>query len=696
MGAPHGVCLAAAAEQIHFGLQIRPILSDKCFACHGPNAAARQGGFRLDQHESATGESDSGGHPIVPGDPKASEIIERITADDPDMRMPPADLNDRSPNAYERVVDHLLASPRYGEQMARFWLDAARYGDTHGLHLDNYREMWPYRDWVVRAFNNNLPLDQFIIDQLAGDLLPNPTDDQLIATGFNRCHVTTNEGDSIEEEVYVRNVMDRVETTGSVFLGATIGCTRCHDHKYDPYTMKDYYSMFAYFNGLDGPAMDGNIKDSSPVLRVLSKEQKTTLASLREKVDLLNSDITKQLAAIEYREPVDATSGKKTVDVEQVWFDDNLPVGAKPEGDWKWAKEPEPVFSGKQASTRTATGLSQHFFTGAKDPLVVNTDHVFFIYVYVDAENPPREIMLQWHDGSWEHRAYWGENAIDWGQDNTGSRRRLGDLPPSGKWTRLEIPIDKVGLKPGAKINGWALTQFDGTVYWDKAGMTRHDVTYTSLAAWETDAAKNGGKALPKPIETILKKDTKKRTAAETKQLRNYFLEFVHAGTRSEFEKLHEKIGGIEKEIAAIQEAAPTTLIFRERKTRRPAYILDRGEYDQRKDEVSPAVPAALPPLPAGAPNNRLGLAIWLVDETNPLTARVTVNRFWQQVFGVGLVKTAEDFGSQGEVPSHPQLLDWLAVQLMRDHWDIKKTLKRRHGSLNTRWHFACKAACLS
>jgi len=765
-------CVAAVDEPVHFGLQIRPILSDKCFTCHGPNEADRQGGFRLDQKDSALGEADSGAHPIVPGDPKTSEILQRITADDEDMRMPPAETNktlspeeiktirewikqgapwerhwayipprqaplpkvqhtqwprnevdrfvlarlehrgmapapmadkitlirrvtfdltglpptldevrafldDTAPNAYERIVDRLLASPRYGEHMARFWLDAARYGDTHGLHLDNYREMWPYRDWVVRAFNRNLPFDRFIIEQLAGDLLPNPTDDQLIATGFNRCHVTTSEGGSIDEEVYVRNVMDRVETTGIVFLGATIGCTRCHDHKYDPYTMKDYYSLFAYFNNLDGPALDGNKQDPPPILRVMSDKEKSSIAKLKKQVEGLNTTIKTRLAAIDYCAPADDAKGKETVDVEQVWFDDELPVGAQPEGGWQWVTAPKPVFSGKRASTRTSTGLSQHFFTGAKDPLVIDRDQVFFAYVYLDAENPPKEIMMQWNDGSWEHRAYWGGNEIDWGKDKTASRKRLGDLPPAGKWTRLEIPAAQVGLKPGAKLNGWALTQYDGTVYWDKAGVTRRDVTYRSLAAWEKDQAKEGGKALPKPIQTALKKAPAKRTEAETGRLRDYFLEYVFVDTRGEFQKLHETIKRTEQKISAIEKAAPTTLIFREKKTPRPAYVLDRGEYDQRKDEVPRAVPAALPPLPDGVPNNRLGLAMWLVDESNPLTARVTVNRLWQQVFGVGLVKTAEDFGSQGEVPSHPLLLDWLAVQFARDGWNVKKTMKR-------------------
>ena len=389
---------SSAAEttqpNINFGRDVRPILADKCFTCHGPDEEHREGSLRFDQQESAFGEADSGERAIVPGKPDESEMIVRITSEDESMRMPPEEsekplepeeiellrrwveqgadwqqhwslvpperpqlppvsdetwpnneidlfilarlqeegmspspeadrvtlirrltfdltglpptpqevdafVQDKCPDAYERLVDRLLGSKHYGEHMARFWLDAARYGDTHGLHLDNYREMWPYRDWVVRAFNRNLPYDQFMIEQLAGDLLPDPTSDQLIATGFNRCNVTTNEGGSIEEEVYVRNVVDRVVTFGTVFMGLTLECTRCHDHKYDPLTMNDFYSLFAYFNSLDGKPdgrqsqgpRSGHARPDSPTAaatgRVRSEDRqcrdKTSLAVARDR-----------------------------------------------------------------------------------------------------------------------------------------------------------------------------------------------------------------------------------------------------------------------------------------------------------------------------------------------------------------------------------------------------------------------------
>ncbi len=764
--------LGGEDDAIDFNRDIRPLLSDKCFKCHGPSEGSRQGGFRLDDPESSFGEADSGEHPIVPGDLDQSELYQRITSDDPDLCMPPADsnktlsdqeiatiaswiqqgapwqahwayiapqkaelpaikqadwpvnpidhfvlarqekaglrpappadkltlarrlafdltglpptqnemaafLSDNAPGAYERLVDRLLASPQYGEHMARFWLDAVRYGDTHGLHLDNYREMWLYRDWVVRAFNTNLPFDQFAIEQLAGDLLPDPTEDQMIATGLNRCNVTTNEGGSIEDEVYVRNVNDCVVTTGTVFLGTTFECTRCHNHKYDPLTMKDFYSMFAYFNNIDGSPMDGNVKDHAPALRVLSEEQKQQVAALRQQEADVNAELKSLVESTPYEEPADVAAGKTTIVTETVWVDDEIPPGAKAEGDWKWVGAPSPVLSGERSSTRTATGLSQHFFQDAQEPWVVDQNQVLFVSVYLDPDHPPREIMLQWNDGSWEHRAYWGENSIDWGQEGSASRKRMGDLPSTGQWVRLEVPVADVGLAPGVKINGWAFTQFDGTVYWDQAGIVRREVIYESLAAWEQDRRAAGSDALPQAIQDVLKKEAAQRDEAEQKQLRDYFVEFVYAPLRTRFQELQNKIEQAKKEAAAIEANAPTTLVFRERAEPRKAHLLERGEYDHQGDEVQRELPRIFPPMPEGAPNNRLGLARWLVAPNHPLTSRVTVNRLWQQVFGVGLVKTVDDFGSQGEMPSHPRLLDWLAVQFMEDGWDVKQMMKR-------------------
>lgn len=766
-----------ADEAIDFGADIRPLLSNNCYSCHGPDEEHRSGGFRLDLEASAFGEADSGEHPLVAGDVDASEIIARIMSTDPDVMMPPPDSNkslkpaeiakirqwvaegakyelhwsfqpltqpeppaikqaawptnpidqfvlarleklglapadaatkerlirrvtfdltglpptlaevdaflaDESPEAYEKVVDRLLASPHYGEHMARFWLDAARYGDTHGLHLDNYREMWLYRDWVIQAFNNNQPFDQFTIEQLAGDLLENPTDAQKIASGFNRCHVTTSEGGSIAAEVETRNVIDRVTTTGTVFMGLTFECTSCHDHKYDPLTMNDFYSMYAFFNSFDYNPLDGNVKDPAPTIRMVSTADQQQIAALQQEIQQAKTKISEQLATIEYQEPADADP-EVDQPVEVVWIDDDTPKGAKLQANlypWQWVEAPEPVFAGKRASKRTSKELDQHFFTEANPPLTVYKDDVLFTYVYLDPADPPKEIMLQWNNGNWNFRAYWGENLIPFGSDGTVSRQRQGDLPALGEWVRLEVPVSASGLNPGDKLNGWAFTQWGGTVYWDKSGVVTREGrprAYRSLAEWATELAAKQKPTEPKEIVAIAKKAAETRSEAEQTQLQQYFVEHAFAETREIFSPYHQTIAANEKSIADMTNAAPTTLISKEQDKPVTAHILKRGEYDQLGAEIGRATPGMLPPMKADSPLNRLGLAQWLVDPQHPLTARVTVNRLWQHALGTGLVKTAEDFGLQGEPPSHPQLLDWLASQFIADGWDVKAMMKR-------------------
>ncbi|MGZ0163806.1 MAG: DUF1553 domain-containing protein [Planctomycetales bacterium] len=766
---------SAAESTIDFNRDIRPILSDKCYACHGPDESHREGGFRLDRKDSAFGKAESNSVVVVPGKPELSELIARIVTDDEDLRMPPADstksltreqiellkkwvaqganwqehwafispvkrdapkvsqsdwprnsidnfilqrldedelkpspaaskealirrvsldltglpptlaevdafLNDSSEDAYGKVVDRLLKSDRYGEHMAKYWLDAARYGDTHGLHLDNYREMWPYRDWVVRAFNQNMPYDRFVTEQLAGDLLPDATEDQLVATGFNRCHVTTGEGGSIVEEVYVRNVVDRVVTTGTVFLGMTFDCTRCHDHKYDPFTQRDFYSMFAFFNSIDGAPMDGNKKDHAPVVKVLTAEQKTQIAELKQKADDVRDEIRKQLAEYKYVEPETPTEAESAEPKEFVWIEDSVPEGGRAQGGWQFVTKPKPVFSGEKSSTRTAKGRSQHFFDRAKTPLKIADGDVFFCYVYLDEKNPPKEIMLQFNDGSWDHRAFWGSDSIDWGTKDSPSRFSKGALPEKGEWVRLEVSVAEVGLKAGSLINGWAFTQFDGTVYWDKAGIvSKADQTpvYDSLLVWERDQKAAKAASLPVDVKPIVLLEAAKRNDEQRKKLLDYFVEHVCSTSRSIFDPLQKSIADADREVTDLEKAVATTLVFREKAELKPAHILNRGEYDQKLEEVPRAVPAILPPLPEGAPANRLGLAMWLTSRRHPLMARVTVNRFWQQLFGTGLVKTSEDFGSQGDPASHPELLDWLAVQFQDDGWDVEQALRR-------------------
>jgi mono/diheme cytochrome c family protein len=774
---PEARAEAPAKPAIDFTRQIRPILAENCFACHGPDDKARKAKMRLDTKEGVLGHSGL----IVPGKADESALIARVISKDAEEHMPPlksgkkltadqiellrkwidagapwsehwafvapkrpaqpvvkdtawakepidrfilarieaeglkpspaadkitllrrvtfdltglpptpaeidAFVADKSPDAYEKVVDRLLESTRYGEHMTRYWLDSARYGDTHGLHLDNYREVWPYREWVIKAFNTNKPFDRFIVEQLAGDLLPNATTDQIVATGYNRCHVSTSEGGSIDEEVYVRNVDDQVDTNGTVFLGLTVGCCKCHDHKYDPIAQKEYYSLFAFFNNIDGPAQDGNAANTPPSMRVPSGDQVAVLERIKQKEAAVRAKMTTEVAKVKYDPTADKDASEDLPRAEFVWIEDSVPEGKQEIGGinvpWNFvAREKHSVQSGTKSLLLKANGLQQCVLAEAKSPLNVGAEDTLFAYVYLDPKDPPKQIMLQWHSSNWLHRAYWGENLILFGNDNSTERYKVGPLPKAGEWVRLEVPAAKVGIGPGTVLNGWAFTQQGGTAHWDKAGLVTKTPqaaqAYDSLSAWLRVQGAAGGAGLPKPIQAIVKMDRAKRTPEQEKELVAYFIENAYSKTRTVLAPLNAELAAVEKERADVEKVMPSTLVFRERKDERPAYLLKRGEYDQRGAKVERTTPAFLPPLSTNAPRNRLGLAQWLIDPKQPLTARVAVNRFWQQVFGTGIVKTTEDFGTQGEFPSHPQLLDWLALQFIDDGWDVKKFMKR-------------------
>ncbi|MEO2021915.1 MAG: PSD1 and planctomycete cytochrome C domain-containing protein [Pirellulaceae bacterium] len=616
-------------------------------------------------------------------------LIRRLTLDltglPPTIKEVDAFLQDESPAAYERVVDRLLKSSRYGEHMGRRWLDAARFADTHGLHLDNERSIWPYRDWVIDAFNRNLPFDQFTIEQLAGDLLPNPTLAQRVATGFNRCNVTTSEGGSINEEYFVRYAVDRVETTSTVWLGLTSGCAACHDHKYDPLTQKEFYQLFSYFFSLTEKAMDGNALLPPPVVRVPTKKQLASQQQLREQIAAAKKEIETGVANWKYVDPMVDAKPLPLTQNDKVWFDDELPEGAKPQGNgpnpWKFVTAPDhPVYSGKNSSVRTGKGITQHFFTGAKKPLVINENDRLFAYVYLDPKDPPETVQLQFNDGTWEHRAHWGADKAFLPGRKNASNMPMGPLPETGKWVRLEVPAATVGLKPGAKLNGWAFTQFNGTVHWDKAGVVTIGALsppqQASLTQWEHFRAKIKQPGLPADVQKVLDVARDKRTKEQGEKLLRYYLQHVNPESQKRFAEPLKNQDTWNKELAGIEKAIPSTLIMQERKQPRQAHILERGQYTEKREKVSSLLPAWLGTPVEGAPGNRLGLAQWLVSPTHPLTARVTVNRFWQHYFGAGLVKTSEDFGVQGEQPSHPALLDWLAVDFIESGWDMKRLHK--------------------
>jgi len=766
----------AAPTAPDFTRDIRPILSENCFACHGQDAKKRKGKLRLDKGDVAIAERD-GVQAIAPGNLEKSEAWTRILSEDEDEVMPPRDsdkelsdaekdilkqwilqgaqyadhwaftapkppvvpkgvanpidaflqqrlaeeglepaplakpetlvrrvyldltglpprleevdafLTDKSPRVLENLISNLMKRPSYGEHMARYWLDLARYADTHGLHLDNERSMWPYRDWVVRAFNQNISFDEFTRWQLAGDLLPGATIDQKIASGFNRCNVTTGEGGSINAEWIYRNAVERTSTTVEVWMGLTAGCAVCHNHKFDPISTKEYYSMYSFFHSTADPALDGNKLDTPPVIRVPLPGAQEKLAALDSKIQAVENRITEAVTGIDYNDPADLSKPPTPTTKETVWIEDALPTKAAAQGNtpWKFATQPEPVFSGAKASVREAKGLSQHFFTGANPPLVIEDGMKLFAHVYLDATNPPKQIMLQFNDGTWEHRAYWGGNQIEWGKNDTVSRRRMGDLPETGKWVRLEVDIEQVGLKPGAKLNGWAYTQFDGKVYWDQSGgyVTTNPVSdpVFSWKAWKAQKENEREQDLNEELRKLVKgKKPGEWAESQEKRLFLHWLGRIYKGAKDTLKPLNDEKAKLVAEKNAIGKNTAVTFVMADLPKPRESFVMKRGQYDNPGEKVSRNVPAFLPPLPPKPKDgdyNRLDLANWLVDGKHPLTARVAVNRFWQQFFGTGLVKTSADFGTQGELPSHPELLDWLAVQFMEDGWDIQRLVTR-------------------
>jgi len=629
-------------------------------------------------------------HQLKPATRASREtLIRRVTLDltglPPTLDEVSRFLADDSEQAYERAVDRLLQSTRYGEHMARFWLDAARYGDTHGLHLDNERSIWPYRDWVIDSFNRNQPFDQFTIEQLAGDLLPEPTLSQRVATGFNRCNVTTSEGGSIDEEYYVRYAVDRVETTATVWLGLTAGCAACHDHKFDPLTQKEFYQLFSYYFSLTERAMDGNALLPPPSLKVPTETQKKQKKQYDAEIAAISQRIETLLAEFDYTDPKPAEPLGPLSEQESVWIEDALPAGAKPEGNtpWQFVGAPDhPVHSGKKSTVRTGSGdgITQHFFTGATDRLKIGENSRLFAYIYLDPKNPPETVQLQFNDGTWEHRASWGADKAFGAGRNNASNRLIGALPETGKWVRLEVSAESVGLKPGAELNGWAFTQVKGTVHWDTAGIVTESLSEDqkrSFSAWEQFQKTGKASAVPAEIKKLLDVADDKRNDGQKQQLTRYYLQHIHPDSKASLSEPFQQQARLRQQLAELEKQVPSTLVMEDRKAPRQAHILERGQYTEKRDKVSSAVPTWIAPAVDGAPSNRLGLAQWLVQPQHPLTARVTVNRFWQQFFGTGLVKTSEDFGVQGEQPSHPELLDWLAMDFVESGWDVRRFLKQ-------------------
>jgi len=602
---------------------------------------------------------------------------------------------DQSPQAYEALVDRYLASPRYGEEMARHWLDVARYADTHGLHLDNVREMWAYRDWVVGAFNRNLPYDQFTIEQLAGDQLPNPTRDQLVATGFNRCNVTTSEGGSIEPEFLFRYAVDRTSTVVQAWLGLTGGCAVCHDHKYDPLSAREFYSLYAFFYSAADPAMDRNINTTEPFLRLPTPTQERDLTLLRNAEEQARQGLTEVLAGVPLGDPETnpasggaGASGLTTdpLPVVDVWFDDQFPTGARVSCSSRnastWVSEPGgAVASGVRALRQSFAGNYTDKAEAFATSLVVPNRARFQVQVRVPRKGAPETIWLELQTSQGVRRAIWGNpDRVGAGAVGNPDRLRVGDVPQGGEWVSLEVTGEAWKLNGGETVRGLVFGQFGGTVDWDRLMVSGElppaNDPRVSFHAWWTDRKGIDTPGIPGELAGVLKGGpVAELPAPQREALQKHWLQQVARPTTPAWRLARDRLDLAIAQRVALEESLPGTFIFRDLDKPRDTFIMVRGQYDKPGEKVEPGVPAIFPPLQLDDPGQRprrLDLARWLLRPDQPLTARVAVNRVWQQFFGTGLVQTSADFGLQGEPPSHPELLDWLAVHHRDTGWDIR------------------------
>lgn len=730
---------------VKFNRDIRPILSNNCFACHGPDAKTVEGDLRLDLRESATGP----GMAIVPGHPEKSILMERVLSEDSDMIMPPVEshkelsreqiqllrqwiaegaeyeshwaytdlvrpgvpegegteidrfinahlrnnnihpvpqadritlirrlsldltgmpptpeevdefLNDKSDQAYEKLVDRLLASPRFGERLAIYWLDLVRYADTVGYHGDQDVSQSPYRDYVINAFNSNMPYNQFVKEQLAGDLLPEATIDQLVASGYNRLNQTTEEGGAQPKEYLAIYFADLVRNVSQVFMGATMGCCQCHDHKYDPYTMKDFYSLGAFFADLEEVGKY-NARTRPPEISVPSEELKQQIAHVEEKIKSSQNQLAeKKKSLIPYPAEWEQTIREEISNrepVENVWVDDNQDVGGTISGAWNFAdRKKYPVKSGQKSRRQYSDGLVQHYFMGTKKTVTVTEETRFYSWIYLDPKNPPKSIMIQLNDGSWDHRKYWGTNDIVFGRkdEDWAGYHKGGDLPETGEWFRLEVEPAEIGLAVGSVINGMAFTQFGGIAYWDKSG-------------WISE------QKVPEKVDEALAIAPDQRTKEQADVLENYYLD-----SSESIIEIKNQISEFEKQKINLENSAPKTVISKSVEPR-TIRVLARGNWmDESGEIVSSAIPEFMGKLETGDKRaSRLDLAEWLCQSDNPLTSRTMVNRLWYLMFGRGICSSVDDLGGQGTYPSHPDLLDWLSVEFVESGWDIKHVLR--------------------
>jgi len=803
MQAP-GVPAAAAQAPVEFNRDIRPILSDKCYTCHGPGT--QLGGLRFDREDAAKQALRSGHTAIVPRDANASELLRRVSATDPKVRMPqrgepldeqqvallrrwieqgaqwqahwsfippkapatpavgqaawvrsPIDafvlarleheglkpspeadratwlrrvsldltglpptlvqldafIADKTPRAYEKVVDRLLESPRYGERMAFPWLEAARYADSNGYQSDGERHMWRWRDWVIDAFNANKPWDQFTVEQLAGDLLPNPTLDQRIATGFNRNHRGNSEGGVIPEEYAAEYVVDRVDTMSTVFLGLTGGCARCHNHKYDPISQKHYYQLFSYFNNIAENGKARRLGNSPPFIKAPTREQQPKLRQLDADLAAATTQFTQlegelARAEAEWEKSLAADGGISWGPsrglVAHYTFDGNLTAEVATSPDGKVvplaARNGQTGFAeGRvgQAVTLDGKGFIQGGdIRGFESHGYYDDKYSLALWVYPTAATgalvtkvgdvvEPNGHGLNLKDGKVQY------NYVSKWLDE-GIRVQSEQTLPLNQWHHVALTYDGTRYAEGVKLyvdgqlwkwqvllddlnNPRPLRRDPLRIGGGGGPDNRFQGRIDDLRIYERElsAAEVGVLASAATVNEIASRGAAGRSQADADKIRDYFLEHAAPARIAEQWKRLLAARAARNEY---YESLPTVMVMEEMSPARESHLLIRGSYDRPGEVVKPVLPDFLVPSPATYAPNRLGLAKWLVDPSNPLMARVTVNRFWQMYFGTGIVKTVEDFGSQGEAPSHPELLDWLATEFMRTGWNVKALQK--------------------
>lgn len=794
--------LPTVAAGVSYNQDIRQILVENCFSCHGADSAGRQAGLRLDLRDDAV---ESGA--IVPGDPDSSVMLDRIFSDDPEEVMPPPALKkvltaeqkellkrwiaegseyephwsfippqrphppvvnndawvknpidrfilarleaeglapapeadrrtiarrvaldltglppdpavvdafvaDPAPDAYERLVDSLLASLEWGEHRGRYWLDYARYADTHGIHIDNFREMWTYRQWVVGAFNRNLPFDQFTILQLAGDLVqdhgPSASPDQIldnrIASGFNRCNITTSEGGAIDEEYLVLYARDRTETTSAVWMGLTTGCAVCHDHKFDPLSQREFYELAAFFNNTTQKAMDGNVRDTPPILTVPDPEDRPRFAALEGELPAAKAAVEMRTQAA--RPEFDSWLKALTPDSIAAMLPRETPLVQLPLAEGSGSTTHASLLGKETDLPLTAATTWQAGPSGSPAVMLhgraaelpgsgdFERDEPFSVTFWL---RPPGSsssgAVIARMDESQEQRGW-----DIWMEDRRIAMHLIHSWPekavkivaeaqlPADAWTLVSVTYNGSGRAEGVAIS------YDGTPQKPRIDKNQlHEESIKTSAALTVGSRSKGGDlkgvgladlsiwgrtlsaeelaacSRAHRLRAIVALPPDERVAAAGDLYEGWLL------SDEQYKTLSATAGTLEAEMATLKKRGTIAHVMHEKPEMAKAHVLERGEYDKRKNEVQPETPGMLPPFPESLPKNRLGLAQWLLLQDHPLTTRVTVNRFWQEVFGTGLVKTSGDFGITGELPSHPELLDWLAVEFREGGWNLKK-----------------------